>query len=199
MGFALRTTTRLRPLLTAVAALACLGVSPVGAGIGEARETLVGEGGPYGNPSGETTATLKDSRAQVDVFKRGKVTVAAEYDADGKVWKLTFHRKNMTDQSMTALLASIGGDRKWSKPVSYRGNKHWVSDDKGLHAVYYSTPLFKLVVMSDDAARAERLPQTLEGRETKRVAEDSADGDTSSEEGDPEKKADDPLKDFWAE
>ncbi len=204
MDIALPTATtrpRLRFLL-AMAAVLALGVgfsSLSHAGIGEARDVLIGEGGPYGNPSGETTATLKGSREKVDVFKRGPVTISAEYDADGKVWKISFFRKNFTEKHMADLLEKIGGaDRKWSKPVSYRGNKHWKSTGKPLHAVYYSTPLYKMVIMSDEAVRAERLLQSLEGRETKRVAED--DPDTGSDDGDekPEKQGD-PLKDFWSE
>ena len=162
--------------------------------IGETAEALRGPDGKYDAPIAETERRLKESQERVDVFLRKKIRVAAEYDSTGKVWRVTYEKSNFADKVIDALLERNSGGAKWSKPLTFRGNRHWISDDKKLHAVYYPTPRPMLIVMTAEAAKAERVPQGLTTPETRDV-----DGGSEEKEDDREKsevKEDDPLDGF---
>jgi hypothetical protein len=166
------------------------GIFSAEARLGEARNELVSAKGRYGEPTGESTPALKDSLDKVDVFEKDDIGVEVEYAADGKVWRITYRKKDLSEKLINNLLAKNSDERKWSKPTIYRDNKHWVSKDKEMHAVYYGNSVYKLVVMTTTAIHAERRPQKIEGRETKRIGESEASRD------EPEKKSQDPLDGF---
>ena len=157
--------------------------------LGETRGYLRGPEGRYGEPTGETTAALKESQDMVDVFLKDKIDVTAEYDEEGKVWRITYHKKDLSETLIKNLLEKNGGERKWSKAAVFLDNKYWVSNDKEVHAVYYGNPVYKLVLMTKAATIAERLPQTLVGRATKRVGD--GEGAKPTKE-----KTEDPLEGF---
>ena len=113
-----------------------------------------------------------------------------EYSSDGKVWRISYRKKNLSEKLIINLLNKNGGERKWSKATIYRFNKHWVSEDKEIHAVYYGNPVYKLVVMTKAAMNTERRTQKIEGRKIKRVSESGLDTEES------EKKSEDPLDGF---
>ena len=160
--------------------------------LGETRGSLRGPEGRYGEPTGETTAALKGSQETVDVFLKDKIDITVEYDEEGNAWRISYRKKDLSETLITNLLEKNGGERKWSKAVKFLDNKYWVSQDREIHAVYYGNPVYKLVVMNKAATRAERLPQSLEGRETKRVG----DGDGDGEGAKPTEKTEDPLEGF---
>jgi hypothetical protein len=180
----------------AVVALLTLvsGYFSANARLGETRALTNGAEGRYGVPTGETSAVLKASQEKVDVFKKDKIDVSAEYDEDGKIWRISYHKKDLSDKLITNLLEKNGGTSVWSKPVKFLENRHWVTVDKQFQAVYYGNPVYQLVIMTRAAALAERLPQTLEGRETKRVSEDSP--DAGGKDPETEDKSKDPLEGF---
>ena len=159
--------------------------------LGETRGIVNGPDGRYGEPTGETTPSLEGSQDKVDVFKKDKIAVTTEYDEQGKIWRITYQRKGLSDSLIDNLLSKNGGKRTWSKPTKFMDNRYWVTIDKELHAAYYGNPVYKLVIMTNIAAEAKRHPQTLEGRETKRVAEDK-----TGEDPEPEKTTKDPLEGF---
>ncbi|MGI9244302.1 MAG: hypothetical protein ACR2RV_26120, partial [Verrucomicrobiales bacterium] len=167
-------------LLLALGLVVFFGDHVADARLGETRGFLRGPEGRYGEPTGETTAVLVGSQETVDVFKKDSIDVTVEYDEDGKAQRITYRKKDLSENLMTNLLQKNGGERKWSKPVRFLENKYWVSLDQEVHAVYYGNPVYKLVVMNRAAVQAERLPQSLQGRETKRV------GDGDEEEAKPE-------------
>jgi hypothetical protein len=156
--------------------------------LGETRGFLRGPEGRYGEPTGETTAALEGSQETVDVFRKDNIDISAEYDSEGNAWRVIYHKKDLSETLINNLLEKNGGERKWSKAVRFLDNKYWVSTDKEVHAVYYGNPVYKLVVMTKAATVAERMPQTLEGRETKRVG----DGEGAK----PSEKTEDPLEGF---
>ncbi|MFT4550648.1 MAG: hypothetical protein ACI8XO_005076 [Verrucomicrobiales bacterium] len=165
------------------------GIFLADARLGETRGELTATDGRYGAPIGQSTPALKDSLEKVDTFEKDKINITTEYDRDGKVWRITYKRKDLRHEIMENLLEKNGGERKWSEFVKYRENKHWITDDKKLHAVYYGNPVYRLIIMTDAAARAERVAATLEDRSTTRISESKeADG----EKGDPT----DPLDGF---
>ena len=193
----METTARQTPilrlsLLAATARSLGGGLLVANASIGETAEALRGVDGKYGAPSGETAPRLKGSQERADLFKENRITV--EYDSTGKVWRVAYQKKNMDDERIESLLEMNSGTVKWSKPLKFRGNRHWVTEDGKLHAVYYGTPIFKLVVMTDKATKAERLAQGLAARETKEAtggAENSGTGEKTTEP-----KKNDPLEGF---
>jgi len=128
------------------------------------------------------------------VFDVKNIKVSTEYDKDGKVWRITYRKKDLSDKLIAALLKWNGGDRQWSKPETFSDNKHWVSADKELHAVYYGNPVYKLVVMNRDALHAKRVPKQLGEAESKSVDDDPAAGPKGEGEAGGKKKASgDPL------
>lgn len=156
--------------------------------IGETRDELRGSEGRYGVPVGETSPVLKDSQGKVDVFLKDKIKISVEYDKEGVAWRISYQQKDLGAKLVDNLLEKNGGERKWSKSVVFKEDKHWTSTDKQLHAVYYGNPVYKLVIMSRSALVAERLPLKL-ARQTEKVG----DGEGAAKE---EKKSDDPLEGF---
>jgi hypothetical protein len=161
--------------------------------LGETRALINGPEGRYGVPTGETSAALKGSQAKVDVFKKDRIDVSAEYDEDGKVWRIIYHKKDLSEKLIKNLLEKNAGTSVWSKSAKYLENRFWVTVDKQYHAVYYGNPVYQLVVMTRAAAMAERMPQSMEGRETKRVSEDA---DSGTDEPKGSEESIDPLEGF---
>lgn len=160
--------------------------------IGETHDQLV-SAERYGEPVGEASPALVDSAATVDVFDYKNVQISTEYDKEGKVWRIIYRKKDLDEKLIKSLLEWNSGESKWSKPVIFRENKHWVSTDKKFHAVYYGNPVYKLVVMTSEALNAKRVPQTLAAKETKPVGEGTGKNTAAGAEEGEEKKSGDPL------
>jgi hypothetical protein len=156
--------------------------------LGETRDELRGPEGRYGALVGETSSVLKDSQEKVDVFVKDKIKVSVEYDKEGVVWRISYEKKDLGEKLIDNLLGKNGGERKWSKSMVFKDDKHWTSTDKQLHAVYYGNPVYKLVIMTRPALVAERRPLKL-ARKTEKLG----DGEAAAEQ---EKKTDDPLEGF---
>ena len=153
--------------------------------IGETHDQLGSTESRYGEAVAETSAVLVDSRDTVDVFMKDRIRVEVEYAKDGKVWRITYRKKDFGESMIKGLLERNGGEREWSKPEVFKDDKHWTTTDKQMHAVYYGNPVYKLVIMTRPALLAKRRPHELV-REVKKVGE----------EAETIKKPDDPLEGF---
>ena len=117
----------------------------------------------FGEPVMQIAPRLVKSEGQADVFKtdieEGTVTypvrVIVEYRA-GKVWMITYSGRGVRKNRVASLVdANAGSNVKESKFLLVQ---HWIEKEKGIHAVYFTSPVQRLIVMNANSLRAEKNP-----------------------------------------
>ena len=113
----------------------------------------------FGEPVMQVATRLVKSEGEADVFKTTineyPILVRVEYRA-GKVWMITYEGRGMRKNIAPSLVAkNLNGKEKGR---SFLRVQHWVEKEKGIHAVYFSSPVQRLIVMNAKSLTAEKKP-----------------------------------------
>ncbi len=120
----------------------------------------------FGEPVMQVAAQLVKSEGQADVFKTDindfPILVRVEYRA-GKVWMITYQGRGVRKNTAASLVdRNAGSDDKNEgsnvKERSFLRVQHWIEKEKGIHAVYFTSPVQRLIVMNANSLRAEKNP-----------------------------------------
>ncbi len=120
----------------------------------------------FGEPVMQIAPRLVKSEGQADVFKTDideyPVRVIVEYRA-GKVWMITYSGRGVRKNRAASLVDRNAGsddknERSNVKERSFLRVQHWIEKEKGIHAVYFTSPVQRLIVMNANSLRAEKNP-----------------------------------------
>ena len=126
--------------------------------IGWTHEKCVQE---WGEPIMQVATRLVKSEGEADVFKTTieeeeyPLLMRVEYRA-GKVWMITYEGRGMRKNIAPSLVARNAGANV--KGRSFLRVQHWVEKEKGIHAVYFASPVQRLIVMNAKSLTAEKKP-----------------------------------------
>ena len=119
----------------------------------------------FGEPIMQVATRLVKSEGEADVFKATideyPLLVRVEYRA-GKVWMITYEGRGMRKQRAASLVQRNAGYEKNEasnvKERSFLRVQHWIDKKKGIHAVYFVSPVQRLIVMNAKSLTAEKKP-----------------------------------------
>ena len=115
----------------------------------------------FGEPIGDATKALLDSDGtKADVFpdKENGFDFNVEYK-DNIAWVVTFHGRKVRRTMADSLVANNCGDKvQWGEFLS---GKYWIEKEKKLRAFYYSAPMPRLVVMTEESLKSKRTPRHI--------------------------------------
>ncbi|MFP6873467.1 MAG: hypothetical protein VCA55_08140 [Verrucomicrobiales bacterium] len=175
-------------LVTLLAALLFPGIAD--GRIGWTREKCIES---FGEPVMMIAARLVKSEGQADVFKtkigESSIRVIAEYRA-GKVWMITYEGRGVKKNVAPSLVAKNAGPNV--KESTFLRVQHWIEREKKLHAVYFTSPVQRLIVMNAASLAAEKKPSVPILLEP----ETQADNATDADGGKKPESASDPLDKF---
>ena len=124
--------------------------------IGWTHEQLVAS---FGEPVMQVAARMVKSEGQADVFRAKindyPVRVVVEYRA-GKVWMITYEGKGVRKKEAASLVAKNAGANV--RENSFLRVQHWIEKEKKIHAVYFVSPVQRLIVMNSKSLAAEKKP-----------------------------------------
>jgi hypothetical protein len=113
----------------------------------------------WGEPVMQVATSLVKSEGEADVFKATlyeyPILVRVEYRA-GKVWMITYEGRGMRKNVAPKLVAKNAG--KHVRERSFLRVQHWIEKEKGIHAVYFVSPVQRLIVMNAKSLTAEKKP-----------------------------------------
>jgi hypothetical protein len=113
----------------------------------------------FGEPVMQIAPRLVKSEGQADVFKAKiseyPIRVIVEYRA-GKVWMITYEGRGVRKNVAPSLVAKNAGPNV--KESTFLRVQHWIEREKQLHAVYFTSPVQRLIVMDSNSLRAEKKP-----------------------------------------
>ena len=124
--------------------------------IGWTHEQLVAS---FGEPVMQVAARMVKSEGQADVFRAKigdyPIRVVVEYRA-GKVWMITYEGKGVRKKEAASLVAKNAGPNV--RENSFLRVQHWIEKEKKIHAVYFVSPVQRLIVMNSKSLTAEKKP-----------------------------------------
>ena len=129
-----------------------------GGPIGWTKEEIVAE---FGEPIGHATKGMLDSDGtKADVFH----DALFEYDfnveyKDNIAWVVTFHGRKVRRSRAESLVAVNCGAKV--KGGDFLNGKYWIEKEKKLRAFYYSAPMPRLVVMTEESLKSKRTPRDI--------------------------------------
>ena len=184
-------------------------VGPANAQIGWSKEEIIAK---FGEPIGDATkALLESDGTKADVFSDANFgfDFNVEYK-DNIAWVVTFHGRKVRRTMADSLVAVNCGAKVQSG--EFLSGKYWIEKEKKLRAFYYSAPMPRLVVMTEESLESKTTPreiilkalpnvlpsaagnqkQALSGTKNDPFAKYRKGGDASSEksEEDPKKESD---------
>ena len=133
-------------------------VGPANAQIGWTKEEIVAK---FGEPVGNATKGMLDSDGtKADVFKDENFGFAfnVEYK-DNVAWVVTFHGRKVRRSMADSLVALNCGAQV--KSGEFLNGKYWIEKEKKLRAFYYSAPMPRLVVMTEESLKSKRTPREI--------------------------------------
>ena len=133
-------------------------VGPADAQIGWTKEEIVAN---FGEPVGDATKGMLDSDGtKADVFNvaRFGFDFNVEYK-DNIAWVVTFHGRKVRRSMADSLVAKNCGAKV--KSGEFLNGKYWIEKEKKLRAFYYSAPMPRLVVMTEESLKSKRTPREI--------------------------------------
>ena len=133
-------------------------VGHANAQIGWSKEEIVAK---FGEPVGDATKGLLDSDGtKADVFKDKDhgFNFNVEYK-DNVAWVVTFHGRKVRRSMADSLVALNCGAKV--KSGEFLNGKYWIEKEKKLRAFYYSAPMPRLVVMTEESLQSKRTPRDI--------------------------------------
>lgn len=141
-------------LVTLLAALLFIGIAE--GRIGWTKQQCIES---FGEPVIQIAPRLVKSEGQADVFKAKigdyPIRVIVEYRA-GKVWMITYEGRGVRKSVAPSLVAKNTGPNV--KESTFLRVRHWIEREKQLHAVYFTSPVQRLIVMNANSLNAEKKP-----------------------------------------
>ena len=133
-------------------------VGPANAQIGWSKEEIVGK---FGEPIGNATKGLLESDGtKADVFTDANFgfDFNVEYK-DNIAWVVTFHGRKVRRSMADSLVAVNCGPKVQSG--EFLSGKYWIEKEKNLRAFYYSAPMPRLVVMTEESLESKTTPREI--------------------------------------
>ncbi len=152
----------------------------------------------YGEPTGELPARLKlsDNAKAVRYFVESlEIEVTVEFRS-GKAWMVTYAAKHLGKAKAKELLTEVAPGVKWGED-EFLGTDHFHAEDDSVHAIYYSSPEVKLVLLDKAAQVAEYHPpvRIADRAEAPGEGEGTADAETEGDAGEGD-QGDEPRSAF---
>jgi hypothetical protein len=126
--------------------------------IGWTKEEIVAS---FGEPIGDATKGLLESDGtKADVFtdKIEGWDFNVEYK-DNIAWVVTFHGRKVRKSKSETLVALNCGPKVQSG--EFLSGTYWIEKEKKLRAFYYSAPMPRLVVMTEESLESKRTPRDI--------------------------------------
>ena len=133
-------------------------VGSANAQIGWSKEEIVGK---FGEPIGNATKGLLESDGtKADVFTDANFgfDFNVEYK-DNIAWVVTFHGRKVRRSMADSLVAVNCGPKVQSG--EFLSGKYWIEKEKNLRAFYYSAPMPRLVVMTEESLESKTTPREI--------------------------------------
>ncbi len=133
-------------------------MGPANAQIGWSKEEIVGK---FGEPIGDATKGLLESDGtKADVFTDANFgfDFNVEYK-DNIAWVVTFHGRKVRRSMADSLVAINCGPKVQSG--EFLSGKYWIEKEKNLRAFYYSAPMPRLVVMTEESLESKTTPREI--------------------------------------
>ena len=147
----------------------------------------------FGEPVGQVETKLVKSEGKAEVFKTQigdlPLFVRVEYQK-GRVWMITYEGRAVRKQTAASLVAKIAGPKV--KETTILRVQHWIENEKKIHAVYFTSPVQRLIVMNSKSLAAEKKPISTLILDTQKTTDEPEDPE-AQKKPDP---VDDPLEQF---
>jgi hypothetical protein len=153
----------------------------------------------FGEPVTQVEARLVKSEGKADVFRAQiddfPVFILVEY-REGRVWMITYEGRGVRKKRAASLVQRNAGYEKNEtskvKERSFLRVQHWIDKEKKIHAVYFASPVQRLIVMNSKSLSAEKKPIAAVILETGTTTEDPEDPEGKKEPA----PVNDPLEKF---
>ncbi|MED5587084.1 MAG: hypothetical protein VYB61_12065 [Verrucomicrobiota bacterium] len=147
----------------------------------------------FGEPVTQVETRLVKSEGKADVFRAQiddfPVFILVEY-REGRVWMITYEGRGVRKKTASSLVARNAGSKV--KERTFLRVQHWIEQEKKIHAVYFSSPVQRLIVMNSKSLAAEKKPIAAVILETGTTTEDPEDPEGKKEPA----PVNDPLEKF---